>query len=71
MLFVTIPRSVFGAIKKRLQVILHELLNAFGWMHVYIIELIMLTTKMMWVLLTHEVEKTSGIVRYYNKKVVG
>jgi hypothetical protein len=37
----------------------------------YNIEMIMLTTEMMWVLLTHEVENTSGTVRYYNKKVAG
>jgi len=54
-----------------LQVILQELLNAFGWMNVYIIEMIMLTTEMMWVFLNHEVENTSGTVRYYDKKVVG
>ena len=36
----------------------------------YNIEMIMLTTWMMWVLLTHEVENTSGTIRYYNKKVV-
>ena len=54
-----------------LQVILQELLNAFGWMHVYIIEMIVLIDEMMWLLLTHEVENTSGTVRYYNKKVAG
>jgi len=37
----------------------------------YNIEMIMLTVEMMWVLLTHEVENPSGIVRYYNKKVGG
>ena len=37
----------------------------------YNIEMIMLTVEMMWVLLTHEFENTSGDVRYYNKKVIG
>ena len=37
----------------------------------YNIEMIILTTEMMWVLLTHEVENTLGTVRYYNKKVAG
>ena len=33
--------------------------------------MIMLTVQMMWVLLNHEVENTSEIVRYYNKKFAG
>ena len=50
-----------------------ELLNALGdcTYILYNIEMIMLTTEMMWILLNHEVEKPSGAVRYYNKKVVG
>ena len=42
------------------------------WMYIlYGIEIIMLTTEMMWVLLTNEVENTLGVVRYCNKKVAG
>ena len=37
----------------------------------YNIEMIMLTAKMMWVLLTREVENNLGDVRSCNKKVVG
>jgi hypothetical protein len=37
----------------------------------YNIEMIMLTTKMMGVFLTHEVVNISGDIRYYNKKVAG
>ena len=56
-----------------LQVILQESFNALGECTyiLYNIEMIMLTTEMMGVFLTHEVENTSRAIRYYNKKVSG
>ena len=52
---------------------IQESLNALGeCMYIlYNIEMIMITTEMMWVLLTHEFENTSGALRYYNKKFPG
>jgi hypothetical protein len=39
-------------------------------MHIlYFMEMIMLTTEMLCLLLTHEVENISGVVRYCNKRV--
>jgi hypothetical protein len=56
-----------------LQVILQESFNALGECTyiLYNIEMIMLTTEMMRVFLTREVENPSRTVRYYNKKIAG
>jgi len=41
-------------------------------MHIlYFMEIIMLTTEMLWLLLNCEVENTSGVVIYCNERFVG
>ena len=58
----------FGAIKNVTSTGIIECIWGECMYILYNIEMIMLIVEMMWVLLTHEVENTLGMVRYYNKK---
>ena len=73
LLLVTIPRSLFGAIENITSGITRiiECILVNAWIYLYNIEMIVLIVEMISLLLTHEVEKTLGAVRYYNKKVAG